>query len=70
MSFYPTIQPQASSKKLNKLRIKIITNSSKTNKNSINDEYNNTYIESKTGVYEISCLNCNKKDIWRNLLVA
>ena len=70
ISFYPTIQPQISSKKnLNNVGIKTVSNSTKTIRNSINNENNNTHIKSRLGVYEIPCLDCNK-NMWGNLLVV
>ena len=48
-------------KKLNYLGIKTVTNSSKTIRNLINDKNNNNHMESRVGVYEIACLDCNKK---------
>ena len=64
ISFYPTIQPQTSSKKnLNNLGIKTATNSSKIISNLLHKKDNNTYIESRVGIYGIPCPDCNKKYI-------
>ena len=39
--------------------IKAISNALKTIRSLINNENNNTYIQSRTGLYEIPCLDCN-----------
>ena len=44
-----------------KLGIKTVSNSSKTIKDLIDDKNNNNPIDSKAEIYEIPCLDCNKK---------
>ena len=48
---------------LNNLEIKTVSNPSKIIRNLINNKNNNTHIEYREGVYEISCLDCNKKSV-------